>query len=193
MSSVHNGQFPLGLYIEHGMKSSGTTIVANITARDALSPQAGDLAYVTDAGDGEWGLYIYDGSAWGELSNQDSANTDAQTLTVDFDTPGSGFGGVETVTLGNVSPGSRIVEVSVKVTTPVTNYTGSAPTIDVGDQTDIDAYMTGDMSDLSSAGTYTANPDYVYPASQTNDLNVRCKFTHNSATLGAVTVSVTYV
>ena len=78
-------------------------------------------------------LYLYDGSAWGELSNQDSANTDAQTLTVDFDTPGSGFGGVETVTLGNVSPGSRIVEVSVKVTTPVTNYSGSAPTIDVGD------------------------------------------------------------
>lgn len=53
--------------------------------------------------------------------------------------------------------------------------------------------MTGDMSDLSSAGTYTANPDYVYPASQTNDLNIRCKFTHNSATLGAVTVAVTYV
>ena len=97
------------------------------------------------------------------------------------------------MTLGNVSPGSRIVEVSVKVSTPVTNYSGSAPTIDVGDQTDIDAYMTGDMSDLSSAGTYTANPDYVYPASQTNDLNIRCKFTHNSATLGAVTVAVTYV
>ena len=193
ITSVHNGQFPLGLYIEHGVKSSGTTIVANITARDALSPQAGDLAYVTDAGDGEWGLYIYDGSAWGELSNQDSANTDAQTLTVDSDTPGGGFGGVETVTLGNVSPGSRIVEVSVKVTTPVTNYSGSAPTIDVGDQTDIDAYMTGDMSDLSASGTYTSNPDYVYPASQSNDLNIRCKFTHNSATLGAVTVSVTYV
>ena len=193
ITSVHNGQFPLGLYIEHGMKSSGTTIVANISARDSLSPQAGDLAYVTDAGDGEWGLFIYDGSAWGELSNQDSANTDAQTLTTSFDTPGGGFGGVETVTLGNVSPGSRIVEVSVKVTTPVTNYTGDAPTVDVGDQTDIDAYMTGDMSDLSSAGTYTSSPGYVYPSSQTNDLNIRCKFTHNSATLGAVTVSVTYV
>jgi hypothetical protein len=193
ITSVHNGQFPLGLYIEHGVKSSGTTIVANTSARDSLSPQAGDLAYVTDAGDGEWALYLWDGSAWGELSNQDSASTDAQTLTVDFDTPGSGFGGVETVTLGNVSPGSRIVDVSVKVSTPVTNYTGTAPTIDVGDQTDIDAYMTGDMSDLSSAGTYTSSPGYVYPSSQNNDLNIRCKFTHNGATLGAVTVSVTYV
>ena len=42
LTSVHNGQFPLGLYIEHGLKSSGTTIVANISARDALSSQAGD-------------------------------------------------------------------------------------------------------------------------------------------------------
>jgi hypothetical protein len=193
IKSTHNGQFPLGLYIEHGVKSSGTTIVANTSARDSLSPQAGDLAYVTDAGDGEWALYLWDGSAWGELSNQDSASTDAQTLTVDFDTPGAGFGGVETVTLGNVSPGSRIVDVSVKVTTPVTNYTGDAPTIDIGDQTDIDAYMTGEMSDLSSAGTYTSSPGYVYPSSQNNDLNIRCKFTHNGATLGAVTVSVTYV
>ena len=64
---------------------------------------------------------MYDGSAWSELSNQDSANTDAQTLTHTFDTPGGGFGGVETVTLGNVS-WSRIIEVSVNVTNPVTNY-----------------------------------------------------------------------
>ena len=192
LTSTHNGQFPLGLYIEHGMKTSGTTIVANISARDALSPQAGDLAYVTDAGDGEWALYIYDGSAWGELSNQDSANTDAQTLTTEFDTPGSGATD-ETVILGNVSPGTRIVDVTVKVSTPVTNYSGSAPSIEVGTNVDIDAFATADMSDLSSAGSYTSNPDYVYPSSQTSDLNIQCKFTHNGATLGAVTVVVTYV
>ena len=176
ITSVHNGQFPLGLYIEHGVKSVVQPIVANTTARDALSPQAGDLAYVTDAGDGEWALYLYDGSAWSELSNQDSANTDAQTLTHTFDTPCGGFGGVETVTLGNVSPGSRIIEVSVNVTNPVTNYSGNvAPTIDVGDQTDIDAYMTGDLSDPSTNGTYFTNPDYVYPSSSSNDLNIRAK------------------
>ena len=139
-------------------------------------------------------MYLYDGSAWSELSNQDSANTDAQTLTHTFDTPGGGFGGVETVTLGNVSPGSRIIEVSVNVTNPVTNYSGNvAPTIGIGDQTDIDAYMTGDLSDLSSNGTYFTNPDYVYPSSSSNDLNIRAKFSHRSATLGDVTVSVTYV
>ena len=99
----------------------------------------------------------------------------------------------ETVILGNVSPGTRIVDVTVKVSTPVTNYSGSAPSIEVGTNVDIDAFATADMSDLSSAGSYTSNPDYVYPSSQTSDLNIQCKFTHNGATLGAVTVVVTYV
>ena len=194
LTSVHNGQFPLGLYIEHGLKSSGTTIVANISARDALSSQAGDMAYVTDTGDGEWGMYVYDGSAWVEIGNQDSAATDAQTLTFDLSTPGGGFGGVETTTLGNISPGARIVDISVEITTPYSNYTGStAPTIDIGDTTDIDAYMQGDDSDLSANGTYTVNPNYVYPASQNTELTLRAKVSHRSATLGAGKITVTYV
>ena len=113
-------------------------------------------------------------------------------MTTEFDTPGSGATD-ETVILGNVSPGTRIVDVTVKVSTPVTNYSGSAPSIEVGTNVDIDAFATADMSDLSSAGSYTSNPDYVYPSSQTSDLNIQCKFTHNGATLGAVTVVVTYV
>ena len=34
--------------------------------------------------------------------------------------------------------------------------------MDVGDPTDIDAYMTGDPSDPSFNGTYFTIPDYVY-------------------------------
>ena len=194
ITSKQNGQFPLGLYIEHGVKSSGTTIVANISARDNLASQAGDMAYVTDAGNSEWGLFVYDGSTWVEVGNQDSAATDAQTLTEQFTMPVSGgFGGVKTITLGNISPGSRIVEVTVQVTTPVSNYSGSAPSIDVGDVSDIDAYMTADESDLAEAGVYTASPNYIYPATQTTDLDLRVKITHSGATIGDVTVSVTYV
>jgi hypothetical protein len=194
LTSKQNGQFPLGLYIEHGVKSAGTTIVANITARDSLAAQAGDMAYVTDAGDGEWALFVYTGSTWSEVGNQDSAATDAQTLTETFSMPGGGFGGVETVTLGNISPGSRIVEVSVNVTTPLSNYSGNvAPTVDIGDITDIDAYMTGDESDLSETGVYTAQPNYIYPSTQTNDLNLRVRMSHKGSTIGACTVSVTYV
>lgn len=193
LTSVHNGQFPLGLYVENGVKTAGTKVVATISARNSLSPQVGDMAYVTDAGDNEWGMFVWDGSAWVEIGNQDSAATDAQTLTFTLATPGGGFGGVETVTLGNISPGARIVDISIEVTTPYANFSGTTPFVEVGDTSDINAYMGGDESDLSTNGTYTANPNYVYPSSQVNDLTLRAKITHSGATLGAGLITVTYV
>ena len=149
----------LGLYIEHGLKSIWYNYCSKYICQRCIKFTTGDMAYVTDTGDGEWGMYVYDGSSWVEIGNQDSAATDAQTLTFDLSTPGGGFGGVETTTLGNISPGARIVDISVEITTPYSNYTGStAPTIDIGDTTDIDAYMQGDDSDPSANGTYTVNP-----------------------------------
>ncbi len=44
---------------------TSVTVVANISARDALTPQEGDVAVVEDAdGLGHASSYIYDGSAW---------------------------------------------------------------------------------------------------------------------------------
>lgn len=192
--SAHNGQYPLGLYIEHGVRSGGITIVATSSARDSLTAQGGDMAYVTDAGDGEWGLFIYDGSNWVEVGNQDSAETDAKTITLDFTAPGSGFGGVETQNLANISPGARIIDIGVEVTTALSNWTGSnAPTIEVGTASDLDQFLTGDESDLETAGDYTANPNYLYPATQTNDLSLKARIYHRGSTAGAFSVRVTYV
>ena len=53
--------------------------------------------------------------------------------------------------------------------------------------------MTDDESDLSEVGVYTASPNYIYPSTQTTDLDLRIKLTHSGSTLGSVTVSVTYV
>lgn len=192
--STHNGQYPLGLYIEHGVRSGGITIVANASARNSLTAQGGDMAYVTDAGDGEWGLFIYDGSSWVEVGNQDSAATDAQTISFNYTAPGGGFGGVETVNLANISPGARIVDVSVEVTTALGNYTGATePTVEVGTAADLDQFMSGDESDLSSTGTYTANPNYLYPATQTVDLSLKARISHRTSTQGDFVVTVTYV
>ena len=192
--SAHNGQYPLGLYIEHGVRSGGITIVANISARDGLTAQGGDMAYVTDAGDGEWALYVYTGAAWSEVGNQDSAATDAQTITLDFSAPGGGFGGVLTQDLANISPGARIIDIGIDVTTGLSNWTGSnAPTIEVGTASDLDQFLTGDESDLETAGDYTANPNYLYPASQSNDLSLKARIYHRGATAGAFSIRVTYV
>jgi hypothetical protein len=152
------------------------------------------MAYVTDAGDGAWGLFIYDGSSWVEVGNQDSAATDAQTISFNYTAPGGGFGGVETVNLANISPGARIVDVSVEVNTALSNYTGATePTVDVGTAADLDQFMTGEESDLSLAGTYTANPNYLYPSTQTVDLSLKARISHRTASSGDFVVTVTYV
>ena len=99
--------------VEQGLKNATVTVVADISARNNLSPTVGDQAYVLNAGDGEWALYLYDGSAWSKVSDEDSANTDAQTLTRNVTAPLSGFGNSQNFAMGNVSPGCKIQSISV--------------------------------------------------------------------------------
>ena len=55
-------------------------VVADITARDALTVDEGDIAKVTDAGGGTTKTYIYDGSSWIEIQ------ADGQLATHEADT-----------------------------------------------------------------------------------------------------------
>ena len=61
--SVHNGRPPLAVAVEQGIVSGGgaTTVVADIAARNALSPSVGDMVYVIDNGNGEYAFYVYSG------------------------------------------------------------------------------------------------------------------------------------
>ena len=79
--SGHSGSYALGLNVEKGIRSGGgITVVANMAARNALTPLTGDQAHVLDSGEGEWALYLYSGSSWTLLANEDSAATDANSL-----------------------------------------------------------------------------------------------------------------
>ena len=65
--------------------SSNTYIVDTIIARDALTPNEADMAFVRTGTSGEWELYLYDSGfptnpPWVLLATQDSARTDANTL-----------------------------------------------------------------------------------------------------------------
>ena len=192
--SVHNGQFPLGLYIEQGVRTGGVTVVADITARNGLSAQGGDMAYVQSSDDSEWALYLYDGSSWVEVGNRDSTETDAQTITYNYSAPGGGFGGVQTVEIGNISPGCRVLDVAIDVTTGLTNFSGNVdPTVEVGTSTDLNQFMEVDASDLSSPGFYKLDAGYTYPSSQTTDLSIKARISHRSATIGAFSIIVTYI
>jgi len=193
IASGHTGMFPLAMNIEQGIRTGGTTLVASISARDALSSQAGDQAYVTNKGDGEWGLYLYTGSAWVEVSNQDSATVDAKTLSVNFTMPIGGFGTSTTTNLGNISPGRKIQSISVEVHTAFAGHSGGSPNIEVGTVADPDIYCDSPSNDLTETGSFICNPEYIYPSSETQDQLVRARCNHYNATAGNVTVKLTYI
>lgn len=191
--SVHNGRLPLAVTVEQGIRTSGgTTVVSDITARNALSPQIGDSVYVIDTGETEWGYYIYNGSTWVLISDEDSASTDAKSLSYTFTAPIGGFGTIDTEILGSLSPGARILSVLVDTTTAFSGHS-STPEIEVGINTDTDLLQTADENDLETVGQYTTTPGYVYAASNTTELDVQARITHNGATAGEVTVTITYV
>ena len=192
ISSGHTGMFPLAMNIEQGIRKAGTTVVADITARDALRAAVGDQAHVLNKGDGEWGLYIYDGSSWVMLSNEDSATVDAKTLSTTFTMPASGFGIATTQLLGNVSPGRRILNVVVDVGNAFVGAS-STPNIQVGTIVDPDAYVPATSNAIDEAIQFEYNPNYTHPSTETQDLEVRARCTHNGATSGSVTVKLTYI
>jgi hypothetical protein len=195
IASGHTGMYPLAMNIEQGIRTGGTTLVASISARDSLTAMAGDQAYVTNKGDGEWGLYMYDGSAWVEISNQDSATVDAKTLVTTFTMPVGGFGTSTTQNLGNISPGRKIQSVSVEVNTTFTGHSGGEPNIEIGTVSDPDVYCDSPSNDLTAAvgDTFICNPEVVYPATETQDQLLKARCNHYNATAGNVTIKLTYI
>ena len=183
--SVHNGRPPLAVAVEQGIVSGGggTTVVADIAARNALSPSVGDMVYVIDAGNTEYAFYVYSGGAWKLLADEDSANTDANTISTTI----TQAGGSGTTAIGTVSDGSRINLISVEVTQAFDD----TPTLTIGDASDNDRLVTNDEIDLGSVGTYTIQPAYQY--STGSDATINAYFNVASATTGSAKILVSYM
>jgi|TARA_B110000037_G_scaffold52402_1_gene64374 hypothetical protein len=192
--SGHSGSYALGLNVEKGIRvASGITVVANTAGRTALTAgaMAGDQVHVLDTGEGEWALYLYSGSAWTMVANEDSAATDANSLSHTFTTPVGGFGNTSTVTLGRISTNSRILSVLVEVTNVMAGYTGGTPSLQVGTQSSVDRFMGDAENDIESTGSYTTTPDYHYEGA--SELDIKVQLAHYAATSGDVKITVTYV
>ena len=184
--SVHNGRPPLAVTVEQGIVAGGggTTVVNDIAARNALSPSVGDMVYVIDAGNGEYAFYVYSGGAWKLLADEDSANTDANTLSATV-TQGGGSG---TTAVGTVSNTSRITLVSVEVTVA---FDHASATLTVGDSGDQDRLVTDNDIDLTSTGTYAVQPAYQYTTGA--DVTINAYLNIGSATTGTAKVLVSYM
>lgn len=194
--SGHTGSYAIGLNVEQGVRKAGTSVVANMAARNALSARLpGDSAYILDTGQGEWGLHVWDGTQWNVVATQDSATVDANSLSYTYTMPSTSFGTVEAVTLGRISDNSKVVSVLVEVLTPLTGYAGGpnnlVPLLEVGTQADPDRFMTVDQNDVESSGSYTTTPDFHY--SGATELDIKVSLEHLNATAGEIKVTVTYV
>jgi hypothetical protein len=165
-------------------------VVANLAARNSLTPLIGDQAMVLDKGDGEWGLYLYDGSNWRLTSTQDSAATDARTLVVEFSMPLSGNSTVQE--MGNVSAGRKITSVSVDVDDVLVGAT-NVTSVTVGTLASPDLFMDANTNILTEQSVFVVDPDYVYDSVNTQDMVVYATINHWGATSGNVVVKLTYV
>lgn len=167
---------------------SKNNVVADITARNALSGMtSGDLAYVLDASDlpadagtGEYAIYMWNGSAWTLIANQDSANSDNKTNSVVI-TNASGA----TVALISAGNGSRVVSCSVDVTSA---FDGTFE-LTVGTSGNNSLVMSADDHDLQSVGSYVVNPTSQLDVNAETVINV---YTTGTATTGSATVTITF-
>ena len=180
--SVHNGRVPLAVVVEQGIRTSaGTTVVANIAARNALATATGDTAYVIDAGSSEYAFYVYNGSAWVLLADEDSANTDAQTLTKTlFGAAGSGSSSI-----GTISASSRVTLITVEVLS-VCNGTS---VLTIGDAGDNDRLATDDVIDMTTAGVYNITSSHQYSA----ETELFYYYTNNSTNTGSIKINISYM
>ncbi len=179
--SVENGKLPIGLVIEQSAKTTESFVVADITARDALTVGVGDTVFVLDKDDGEWGSFIFDGSVFVIISTEESARTDSRSLSVDID-----FSSSLTTLIGEVSSGSRVNPVTIEVLTPF----DGVPVIRVGDVGDLDRLFEDDLVDLTTVGVYESTPAFQYTGG--NDAEINVTFNDNGATQGLARVTITY-
>lgn len=174
--SGQNGRYAIGLNIEQGIRSGGTTVVANMASRDALNALVGDQCYVINDGNGEWATFVYSGSEWTKVGGQRAVAVDARTITETIALPGT------TTTIGTVSEDRRVLNVSVTVLEDLMD----APdfTIDVGNETLWQFSQHG----APFAGKYSVESDWM----TLNREDIVINIPSNTAS-GSVKVEVTYI
>ena len=191
---VSNGVYIVGYrYVgTKGLTGAGgaskITVVANIAARDAQTNVAiGDMAFVTDAsaiatdaGPGEYALYMWTGSNWKLISTQDSSGSDSKTSAVTLTAASTG-----TVALSRAGNGSRVVSCTVEVTTA---FDGTFD-ITVGTDANQSWVMSVNDHDVKSVSTYYITSATQLSVTEETQINV---YVSGSATVGNATVTLTY-
>lgn len=171
-----------GMQIEEGVTPDAVSIYPNIASRPVTS-KVGHMAYVTDRGNGEWGLYMYTITGWVEMANQDSAATDAKTLVVDFY-----HNSFSPMHIGTLSAGSRVTLITVEV---LDTFNGTIFSFGIGDTVDNFKLLSMDDVDFGKAGIYSIQSSVVFNGG--SDTDIYLFFNIGGNTQGLAKIAVSYV
>ena len=181
--SVQNGQLPDGMIVENWNRVGETYVVDNMVARDNIFPIfTGDTVLVLDQGNGEWIKYMFVNGEYIVTATQDSARTDATTLSLTL-TPDT----VLKSKIGTVSDGSRITLVTVEVITPFDEDT----ILDIGDDYNDDSLLGDNYVDLGSKSIYQNNTAVVY--NHGTDVDLFANFDSGISTVGEARILISYM
>jgi len=169
-------------------KATSSYAVATMAELLAITTmETGDTGYVIDMedpeGQGEWGYFIYDGSAWVMVSTEDGAGIDAKS----FKQIVQWNGAAQTI-IHRVSHNVRVLNVSVEL---IVAFDGTGASITVGDAGDNDRFMEVSENDLHSVGKYYSFPNHLY--NEATEQEVIAFLTPGSASQGTAEVLITYV
>ena len=128
---------------------------------------------------------MWDGSAWRQLATEESAQVDARSYEINYS-----VGDPTTIFLGNVSVDRKIQSVSADVTVAFDDATAN---ILVGTVTDPDLLFTGNFARPDVVDTYLVNPEYFVEDAGGQDAQYYVTIDPQAATVGNVTVKITYV
>ena len=183
--SGQNGRYALGLNIEQGLRSSATTVVANMVGRDALNALVGDQCYVIDDGNGEWATFTYDGTQWTKVGGERSVAVDARTLVTTFNLATKSS---DVINIGTISTGRKVLNVSVGIENG-TSSNNNLSTLSIGTANSVELFMSTLDNQLFDNATFIVDPNYI-----TEDyIDVVANLTKVSGTTGIVTIKITYV
>jgi hypothetical protein len=165
-----------------------STIVSTIADRDAIvGLTTGDIVMVTDAsgittdaGPGEYAVYMWNGSTFILIATQDSAGADAKTASVAVLAASTGV-----LALSRAGNGARIVSCTVDVTTV---FDGTFE-FTVGSTADNQFVMSSADHDVQTLGSYVITPTTQLTVTQETQIDI---YVTGTATVGAATVTLTY-
>lgn len=172
-------------YVAGDSAASGTvitsTIVPNISARNALTPIIGQQVYVENIGNGGWGMYIYTPGGYVILAQQFDGQPNSEIVSESIS-----WDGLSKKLIANIPAGATVTNISLNVLIPF----DSSSEINIGTDAIPNILVDNSIVDLTTIGTQSI--DLMFIGSNTENIPIYINFDANSSITGNAVVTIKY-